>query len=578
MDEFNNGQQQRQPKLWIIAEKIPAEIQENLKDFQPLMRQLLYNRGITTMEEAIAFIDGTMTSTEDPFSIKDMCLAVELLHQAIQNGMKIAVYGDYDADGVTSSALIYEFFSRLGVSVRVYIPNRFDEGYGLNLEAINYLAEEGMELVITVDCGIRSIYEVQHAKSLGLKMIVTDHHLPGEELPPADAIINPRQVGDNYPYKMMAGVGLAYKLVQGYLSKYPQDNIKAEDWLDLVAIGTVADLAPLTGENRKMVKNGLKSIQERPRQGLFAMSQVAGMNVSKINASNIGFTIAPRLNAAGRMDSAMASFDLLVTRDIFDAGMLAQKLDVQNTQRQALTREILARALEIAQAKDPLAPFIFAASEDFSEGVVGLAASRIVDAYYKPAIVGHVDGQYTVASCRSIEEWNITDALDKCADLLVRHGGHSAAAGFTVENEKVPSLLERLDQHARTTLANLELAPKLLIDREVQLDKLDYHYLPQILDDLKKLEPTGRENPEALFCSYACLPTQQRVVGNDGSHLKLKIRAGNYEFDAIAFKQGYWYANMPEKIDIVYTFEVNVFNGKETVQLNIKDIKPSRDL
>ncbi|MCJ7695870.1 MAG: single-stranded-DNA-specific exonuclease RecJ [Anaerolineaceae bacterium] len=575
-DEAN--QEVHQPKRWKIAIGIPEHINQELSDFSPLMRQLLYNRGFESAKSAKVYITSGTPFSTDPFNLKDMDIAIERLHRAIENKEKIAVYGDYDADGVTSSALLYEFLSLYGPSPRLYIPSRFDEGYGLNLEAIDTLAAEEVDLIVTVDCGVRSVSEIQHAKDLGISMIITDHHQPGSDLPPADAIINPKQPGDLYPEKMLAGVGLAYKLVQAYFLKYPMEGLSADKWLDLVAIGTVADIAPLTGENRHLVREGLKIIQSTNRQGLFSLAQVAGINLEKTTVGNIGFGLGPRLNAAGRIDSALSAVELLITKDFLQAGAFAQKLEVQNQHRQDMTREIQLQATEIAMQASPEAPIIFAARPEFNEGVVGLAASRIAESFYRPAIVGHQDDTYTVASCRSIPEFNITDALDQCKDLLVRHGGHSAAAGFTVINANLDTLITRLNKIASEQLEGLELAAELFIDREIKLEALHPKYIPGILDDLHQLQPTGRGNPDALFCSYNCKVKRSRQIGSDSTHLKMSLKAGEHEFEAIAFRQGHWHNNMPEKIDIAYSFEINEYRGRQTLQLNIKDMKPSREI
>jgi single-stranded-DNA-specific exonuclease len=537
------------------------------------MRQLLYNRGFEDGESAAKFIAGEVGFSTDPFLLKGMAEAVERLHQAVVDGETIVIYGDYDADGVTSTALLTSFLSKLGIQVRPYIPNRYDEGYGLNLDAIQQLAEEGTDLIITVDCGVRAINEVALADQLGMTVIVSDHHTPGKMLPPAFAIIDPKQEDDPYPEKTLAGVGLAYKLVQAYLTAYPQEGVAAEDWLDLVAIGTVADLAPLKGENRTLVKAGLEKIRRQPRQGVYSLAQVARLDLAKFNAGNIGFGLGPRLNAAGRLDSALTALEMLTTEDLFRAGALAQELESQNSQRQDMTRLIREQAADQVLSKNPDALLFFASDPDFSEGVVGLAASRLTEAYYRPAIIGHKGETHTVASCRSIPEFHITYALDECADLLVKHGGHAAAAGLTVKNEDVDALITRLTAIAEQQLEKLELLPKLDIDREIRLDKLGKKYIPGILEDLQLLEPTGIDNPMPLFASRNVSVRQARPVGREDSHLKLLLDAGSNTFDAIAFRQGYWLEDMPDLIDIAYRFEVNTFNGRSTLQLNIKDIK-----
>lgn len=562
-------------KRWRVQPKIPRDVDAALSDFAPFMRQLLYNRGFMDPVSAASFIAGEVHFSTDPFLLKDMDRAVDRLHAAVIQAEPIAVYGDYDADGVTATALMAEFLSALGVTPRIYIPNRYDEGYGLNEEAMQALAAEGMKLVITVDCGIRSISEADLARALGMDLIITDHHAPGEVLPPAAALINPRQPGDAYPEKDLAGVGLAYKLAQAYLAAHPQAEIDPESWLDLVAIGTVADLAPLTGENRALVRQGLDRIRRHPRLGLSALAAVSSLKLAACDTTMIGFGLGPRLNAAGRIDTAMSAFELLTAQDQQQAVELAQILDSQNSQRQEETHRIREMAAARVLEQDPDALLFFAADPAFSEGVVGLAASRLSEVYYRPAIIAHQGEEFTVASCRSIPGFHITDALDQCAELLVRHGGHAAAAGFTVRNELVPELLTQLNAIVERELAEVTLEPVIDIDREIRLDKLNGRHIAGIFNDLHQLEPTGRENPEPVFASYNVTVHQARTVGMDGKHLKLTLQAGGSYYDAIAFQQGHWAAAMPDQIDIAYRFEENSYMGRVNLQLNIKDIRES---
>ncbi|MGI6740874.1 MAG: single-stranded-DNA-specific exonuclease RecJ [Brevefilum sp.] len=560
-------------KRWRIQPTIPDEISDALKGIHPLMRQLLYNRGIQTLESAEVFLSGTVRFSTDPFLLKGMDIVVERVHQAISGGQKIAIYGDYDADGVTSTALLVDFFKALGVTARAYIPNRFDEGYGLNEDAIRQLADENVDLMITVDCGVRSVKEVDLANALGLSVIITDHHQPGDVLPAALALINPQQKGDVYPEKDLAGVGLAYKLVQAYLSRYPQSGVDADDWLDLVAIGTVVDLAPLKGENRLLVRAGIDKLRRTPRQGIYSLAQAAGVNLDRCDATTLGFQLGPRLNAAGRLESALSALQLLTTEDIFEAGQLAQQLDTYNQERQDMTNDIRERAAAMVLEEDPEAQLFFAVDPEFNKGVVGLAASRLTELYYRPAIVGHRGETFTVASCRSIPEFHITRALDVCADLLVRHGGHAAAAGFTVRNEDLDELVARLREMAEDQLGDVDLIPVLDIDREIKLEHLNQKHISDIFSNLHQLEPTGRENPEPVFASFDVDVRYARCVGRDGSHLKLTLGAGRNTFDAIAFRQGHWMEAMPERVDIAYRFEINEFNGRSNLQLNIRDIR-----
>ena len=509
-------------KRWIISPLIPNDIKQALKDYPPFLRQLLFNRGITTGEAAHAYLGNDSPTPTDPFQMLGMREAVSVIEKSLQAGENITIYGDYDTDGVTSSSLLFEFFSQLGHEPRVYIPNRFDEGYGLNLDAVELLAAEGTQLLITVDCGIRSLQEVQRAKELGMRVIVTDHHQPGEELPQADAVINPHQHSDPYPYKELAGVGLAYKLTEAWLQAHPNPAVDLNQWLDLVAIGTVVDVAPLTGENRSLVKRGLTLMRQPKRQGLFSLAQVASINPAKFNAGHLGFAIGPRLNAAGRMESALDAFRLLTSQDIFEAGWLAQQLDSLNSSRKEITNQIIESTMLSIAAQDPNIPVLFSASPDYNAGVVGLAAGRLTEAYYKPAIIGSVEGDLIKASCRSIPEFDINHALNQCADLLVRHGGHPMAAGLTVRAENAQAFLDRIIGIAHESFKGLDLTPALHIDYEIALEKLQPDHFPGILDAVEQLEPTGASNPSALFCSRNVRVLRANTVGK-GEHLKLVL-------------------------------------------------------
>jgi len=564
-------------KRWQIAPVLTPEAEKSLRDFQQPLRQILFNRGYSTPTSALNYLAATPPPDSEPSNLLGMEAAVARLFSAIVKKEKIAIYGDYDADGVTATALMVQVLTALESQVEGYIPNRFDEGYGLNNEALDNLHEQGVDLIVTVDCGMRSIEEADHAKDLGLDLIITDHHHPGEELPRVVAVINPKQLGDNYPDKNLAGVGLAYKLAIALLDhlrrkEYTRtDLIDEADLLDLVALGTVADLAPLIDENRSLVRAGLNAIRQPRRQGLQALIGVCGLVPRRVKASDIGFVLGPRLNAAGRLDSALAAFELLTTQSINEAGRLAQQLDNQNRERQKITREIQAKAEQIALADDPDTLLLFAADPEFNPGIVGLAASRLNERYYRPAIVAHKGEKYTRGSCRSIPEYHITNALDQCEELMEHHGGHAAAAGFTVRNENLSELVSRLRAIASEQLSDIDLRPVLHADLEIQLSDL----VPEILEQLEILQPTGYGNPQAIFVSRELKVDDHRLVGRDGTHLKLTVSDGWITYDAIAFGQGHWHADMPIFVDLMYTFEKNEFNGKEDLQLKVKDIKPS---
>ena len=561
-------------KRWKISPLIPPHLNRELSDHSPFLRQLLFNRGILSADAAQAYLGNQSPSNPDPMALSGMEKAVNIIHHAVENNKKIAIYGDYDTDGVTSSALLYEFFDQLGHTPRVYIPNRFDEGYGLNIDAIELLASEGIELIITVDCGIKAIKEVDLAKSSGMHVIVTDHHLPGKQLPAADAIIDPHQTGDPYPYKMLAGVGIAFKIARAYLQAYPHPGINPDQWLDLVAIGTVVDIAPLDGENRSLVKSGLQTMRTTQRQGLYSLIQASGIKIDQLNAGHLGFAIGPRLNAAGRMDSAQAAFELLTTKDLFRAGALAQQLDNYNSQRKDIMHAIQEKVIAEANAADPDTPIIISYSSDYEEGVVGLAAGRVTESFYKPSIIGRFEDNSIKASCRTIPEFNIVEALDLCADLLDHYGGHAMAAGLSLSISKMDAFTERITRIAHERLEGVELVPELAIDYEISLNKLKPEHIPGILSDIAQLEPTGSNNPDALFCSRNCKVSRAWAVG-DGRHLKLTLGAGNHQFDAIAFNQGQWLKEMPSYVDVAYAFEINTYQGRQSLQLNIRDIKAS---
>lgn len=556
-------------KRWVIAEKITPEADQALTAYPSVMRQLLFNRGVTEAVQAIRYLEGRDVGA-DPFLLTDMAAAVDRLIWALDHREKIAVFGDFDVDGVTSTVMMVEALQAFGGLAEPYIPDRLEEGYGLNNEALTNLRESGVQVVLSVDCGIRSVIEARHALDLGLDLIITDHHHIGEQLPPGYAVIDPKREGDAYPDKNLAGVGVAYKLVQALASRRPGSGIAAEDWLDLVALGTVADMVPLTGENRQLVRKGLHRLRLGKRQGILSLANAARVNLSLLSTGDVGYMLAPRLNAAGRLESALAAYSLLYSKDVAEAGLLAQKLDDQNTSRQKQTRDTQVEAeRQLLEVEEEY--ILFALGQDFNPGIVGLVAARLVELFHRPAIVGaRVDGVIR-ASCRSIPGFHITRALDECAALLVRHGGHESAAGFTVHEEHLEELRERLAKIAWRDLAGSDLRPLVRIDQEIPLK--DLH--PTLLDWMEMLQPTGQNNPDATFCSRNLQVTHAKTVGADKTHLKFSVTDGKIYYDAIAFRFGHMAGKMPERVDLAYQFEKNIFNGRESLQLKVIDIKAS---
>ena len=558
-----------QRKKWWIYPRIEPEIDEKLKAFPPYMRQLLFNRGCLDETSAVEYLNAS-TPLADPFLLLDMAKAVTRLLQAAANREPIIVYGDYDVDGVSATALMVQVLRVFNADVSAYIPNRFDEGYGLNAEAVQDLSARGAKVILTVDCGIRSQKEALLAGELGMDMIISDHHFPKGELPQAYAVICPKRDGDPYPYKEMAGVGLAFKIAQGLFANQPLTGSLAEDWLDLVALGTVADVVPLTGENRVLVRRGLNLLRQGKRVGLQALIRISGRDPARISAADIGFMLGPRLNAAGRIDSAMQAYELLMSESVEESALLTQKLDNQNSTRQRITKEARKKA-EDEIGLEPQATLISSFDPMYNSGIVGLIASGLVETYYRPALVGSMEEEFTRASCRSISEFHITRALDECADLLERHGGHAMAAGFTVRNENISQLLDRLGQIAARELDGLDLRKTVKADLELPIEKVRNISLKE----LDKLQPTGMGNPDAVFVSQGVEVTRARAIGAEKNHLKFTCQAGEYLVDAVAWRQADWLRMLPGKFDIVYAIEENDYMGSRTLQLNVKDMHPT---
>jgi single-stranded-DNA-specific exonuclease len=570
-------------KRWIIANPAPPADLRRFGGIHPVLAQVLINRGYDTPEEAHRFLYAK-DFTHNPFDIPDMTKAVGRILQAIDAHEPIVVYGDFDADGVTSTTLLVEALKSLRAKVTPYIPHRMDEGYGLNSPALQKMAKEGVKLVITVDCGIRSVQEVEDGKDVGLDIIITDHHSLGPELPNAFAVINCKI--DGYGESMLAGVGVTFKLVQALIMKIREKQksnsksngfdkyhgIPLDKLFDLVAIGTVADLMPLNRlENRVLVRKGLEVLNRAERPGIRALLDVSGINPGDVSALTIGFALGPRINAAGRLADAKIAYNLLASSTMEEAEIWAHKLQALNLERQEKTRtaqEIIRQQLEF---QDHNLPLIFASHDGFEPGIVGLVAGRITEEYFKPSVVMELGENESRASCRSIPQFDITSALDQCSDLLIRHGGHALAAGFTVYNENIPTLRERLINMAQHHLHGQVLSPTLDVDTELNIHQLSL----DMVDILRLLEPCGNGNPKPVFMCRNVHVAECKTVGKDGKHLKLKIsRASQPPLDAIGFGLGDWVNKMPDRVDIAFELEVNEWQNKQTLQANLQDIRP----
>ncbi len=562
-------------KRWVLRDPAPADFIAAQRGRSPVVATLLYQRELRDQASIGAFLTSDYKSgLHDPFLLKGMRAAANRLAAAIAEGEPIVVYGDFDTDGVTAVTLLTQAIGAMGGEIRPYIPHRMREGYGLNTEAIDQLAAEGARVLLTVDCGISNAREAAHARARGLDVIITDHHTPPEQLPEALAVVNPKQPGCEYPYKQLVGVGIAYKLVQALARLGLKMPLRGRDLLDVVALGTVADMGPLTGENRILVRAGLESINSTQRPGLKALIVAAGLAQGKVTSTDISFMLGPRLNAAGRLDDAVLAYQLLLADDYSAAQGLAESLNVANRRRQELTKEIQQAAKQQAADLGKEANRIVVLdSVGYQAGLVGLVAARLVEEIGRPVLMVERGDELSRGSARSVPGFSLIEALASCEDLFERYGGHSTAAGFTLRTERLPELEQRLQDYAATHLPDDLLAPALEIDAEVPLGALSWDLLQQI----SVLEPFGQANPQPVLLSQRVHVAGAWARGADRQHLKLRIDDGHGgpSYDAIAFRLGHlvdYFARFPW-LDIAYVLEAHEWNGARTLQLNIKDLR-----
>ncbi|MBI2831162.1 MAG: single-stranded-DNA-specific exonuclease RecJ [Chloroflexi bacterium] len=549
---------------WNILPPAPENLVK-VSPFPPLLTQLLYNRGLREPSLFEPFISGDSRLSYDPFLLPDMDRAAARIYQALLKGEAIAVYGDFDTDGMTSTAVLVRGLAALGAKAIPYIPHRLTEGYGLRTAALENLYQLGVSLVITADCGISGVPEVKKARELGMDVIITDHHTVPDEAPPAVAIVNPKRVDSAYPFAELAGVGVAFKLLEAL-----SDGVGGKEWLkgllDLVAMGTVADMVPLLGENRYLVKQGLQLINESPRLGVREMLAVAELQAGSIGAENISWILAPRLNAAGRLAHAMTGYKLLMTESEPEARELAIWLKQKNEERQELTSTAYTRAREDVQARG-LLPLLLVSDADYHIGVAGLVASKLAEEFYRPAVVVQMDGKLCKGSCRSIAEFDITRALMQCSDLLTHFGGHARAAGFTMPACNLEKLEQRLLELAAEKLDGLDLRPSIDIDAEVSLNA----FRGDTFKTIEKLSPFGFGNPSPAFLTRGVEVLDCRTMGNGGQHLRLKLKQGGVVWDGVCFDSGCYMSEMRSPIDMVYNLEIDRWGGRERFRLNVLD-------
>ncbi len=551
---------------WTYPAPVPDSFRSLCSVFSPAFQSILYQRGFRTSTQIQRFLQRDLPTDVAGKELKDLEKAAALLARAIQSEKKIAVIGDYDTDGITATALIVGALRSLECDVQPFLPHRTEDGYGVSETSIHQCHQDDIDLIITVDCGIRDLDEIDLAKQFQMQVILTDHHLPNKSLPQADVILNPNRRDDPYPNKDLAGVGVAYKLVEK-LSTYFSD-LEPDNYLDLVAIGTVGDVVPLLGENRFLVSRGLSRLNQNHRQGLLSLILAAGLTPTKVSTADIAYQISPRLNAPGRLDSADLSLELITNPDPQQTGYLAQKLEILNQRRKEKTGLVIHAVSKKLPEKSSLPPLLFAADEAYHPGIIGIAAGHFTNRYHRPTIIGTIQGPETTASCRSIPGFNILEALHRFQDHLIRYGGHSLAAGFTVPTAKLATLRSGLIETAAAALDDDMLLAQTRIDAQVPLDWLG----EDLFEEIKQLEPTGESNPEVKLLTRNLDIIQKRQVGKDKSHLKLVVSDGQVSFPAIGFGFGEICSRLPKKVDLVYSFEENFYRGKRSLQLRIIDI------
>lgn len=588
------------PKKWIIAPPPPAEFVAEHPELPEIISRLLWNRGFKTQEQIDEFLNPDYSSDlHDPFLFNDMPKAVALIFSTIASGKKITVHGDYDADGVCASVIIISGLKKLSAkTVDVFLPHRETDGYGVNKKTVQYLKDTGTELIITCDCGISNTEEVQFAKDLGMKVIITDHHAMPKTFPPADAIIHPLVPGERYPDKTLAGGGVAFKLVQGLLAEHKkthptlpdgQTHEAFEKWLlDLVSISTVADLVPLKGESRTMVRYGLTVLNKTHNLGLQKLFQVIGLvdddgkpKRGTFTTQTIGFQLAPRINAAGRMDHANVAFKLLMAETDAEATELALQLNQNNVDRQKVTEKLTSLAREqIATTNQTNNPILFVYGADWSAGVLGIVASRIKDEFYRPVFVMCDNDGKLVGSGRSVTEFNMIKTIQMYPELFSKFGGHPQACGFTLATpESLPAFKEKLLLEAAKATVGVDLVPQIAVDAEVDLDDVSW----KLYDLLQKFEPFGKTNEEPRYVAYGVNIVSVDTMGADGKHLKILLKHHSHVIKkTVAFGFGdtdrhpmNWKEVLKpgDRVDLVFSIGVNEWNGNRELQLMIEDIK-----
>ncbi|MGM0574535.1 MAG: single-stranded-DNA-specific exonuclease RecJ [Myxococcota bacterium] len=572
----------RVDKRWELREPDPGAVAAlaGALGLEPLIATLLVNRGIDDPDEAERFLSPRLSHMDDPFLMKGMEAAVDRVLRAIEGGERICVWGDYDVDGVTSASQLLAFFRAIGVDVDFFVPDRFVDGYGVSAARIPELAGRGVDLLVTVDCGVSNAAEVEVAREHGMDVVVVDHHQVPPDLPRAAALLDPHQEGCTYPFKGLAACGVTFVLMvalrarlreRGWFTDRTQPDLRR--WLDLTAIGTVADMVPLVGLNRVIVHHGLRQIARTERPGVRALCRVSGLEQDRINAGRIGFHLGPRINAAGRVAHASAGVELLTSTDEAAALDVAQRVDEHNHQRRGLQKAIFEEACRRADAHpEPDARrAIVLAAEGWHPGVLGIVASKMVERYHRPTVMMTIEEGVAKGSARSISGFRLVEHLRTLDHLLDKYGGHDHAAGLSLVADRLEDFTARFEERARTALEAKHLRPRLGIDAESPLERLSW----KLVEDLQRLAPYGMGNPEPNLLARGVPVLQRRVVGKDRTHLKLTLDGGGVAVDAIAFGMADLAPEPGARVDVVYVPEINEFRGRSTLQARVKALRPA---
>jgi single-stranded-DNA-specific exonuclease len=563
-------------KVWKVLNSVTSEAEQLAEELgiSNLLGQLLLNRGISAPDKAERFLLPHLEDLHDPFLFNGMEKAVKRLQQAIAAQEYVLIYGDYDVDGITSIALMVRILAKyLPGKLLYYIPKRLEEGYGLHLSSLEKALSKGVSLIITVDCGISAVEEAEYLKGRGIDLIITDHHEPQGLLPEAFALIDPKVSGSGYPFSQLAGVGVAFKLLQGLSRLMPEIEQRLFDNLDLVAFGTVADIVPLLEENRILVKYGLERLNKTKNIGMQALIEVLGFQNREINCGHIGYILAPRINAAGRLGNPSIGVKLFLAGDPAQAMQLAKELDSENQNRQEIENNVLEEAQAQLDADPRLAEeyAIILAGEGWHLGVIGIVASRLVELYHKPVILIGLEGDEGRGSGRSIPRFNLFQAIESCGNFLLKFGGHEFAAGLSIRRDQLPQFREAFLKLAKDKLTPEDLLPMLKIESLVELSGVTL----DLVRELERLAPCGPSNPTPVLGCRSLSLVGYKSVGENGKHLKVKVKCENTVREGIGFNLGFLYEELAssQEVDLAFSLEENTWNGYNTVQLNLKDLK-----